>query len=174
MALILASTSAIRRQMLDAAGVCYEGVKPNVDENIVKARLDDAEAIASELAAAKARSVVGSAWVIGSDSVVSVGGRVFDKPSDRKEATEHLRFFSGKEMVLTSAVALARNGVLDWRHVETARLRVRPLSKASFRSISMPNGPKSATLSACSGWRRGECNCSRELRAISSPYLECR
>lgn len=129
MALILASTSAIRRQMLDGAGVCYEGVKPDVDENIVKARLDDAEAIASELAAAKARSVVGSAWVIGSDSVVSVGGRLFDKPRDREEATEHLRFFSGREMVLTSAVALARNGIVDWRHVETARLSVRPLSK---------------------------------------------
>jgi septum formation protein len=34
--------------------------------------------------------------VIGSDSVVSVGGRLFDKPRDRDEAAEHLRFFSGK------------------------------------------------------------------------------
>jgi len=33
--LILASTSSIRRQMLDAAGVEYEAVKPDVDENVV-------------------------------------------------------------------------------------------------------------------------------------------
>jgi septum formation protein len=69
-------------------------------------------------------------WVIGSDSVVSAGGRLFDKPRDRDEAAEHLRFFSGKEMQLTSAVALASGARLDWSHAETARLQVRPLSDA--------------------------------------------
>jgi septum formation protein len=128
MALILASTSAIRRKMLDDAGVAYEAVKPEIDENPVKARLVDATDIAAELAAAKACSIAGDAWVIGSDSVVSAGGRLFDKPRDRGEAADHLRFFSGKTMLLTSAVALAYNRRLDWRHVETARLDVRPLS----------------------------------------------
>ena len=128
MALILASTSAIRRQMLDAAGVEYEAAKPEVDESAVKARLSDASDIAAELAAAKACSVAGDGWVIGSDSVVSVGGRLFDKPRDRAEAADHLYFFSGKTMLLTSAVALARVGRLHWKHVEFARLEVRPLS----------------------------------------------
>ena len=41
-----------------------------------------------------------------------------------------MRFFSGKTMLLTSAVALARTAKLDWHHVETARLQVRPLSEA--------------------------------------------
>src|SRR5206468_9956997 len=36
--------------------------------------------------------------------------------------------FSGKPMQLTSAVALADHGELDWSHVETARLEVRLLS----------------------------------------------
>lgn len=130
MGLILASTSAIRRHMLDAAGVDYEAVKPQVDENEVKARLSDAAEIAGKLAAAKACSIAGADWVIGSDSVVSAGDRSFDKPRDRAQAEEHLRFFSGKEMRLTSAVALARGGELDWRHVETARLKVRLLSEA--------------------------------------------
>jgi septum formation protein len=130
LALILASTSAIRRQMLDAAGVSYDAVKPLVDENMVKAQLSDATEIAAELASAKACSIDADEWVIGSDSVVSAAGRLFDKPRDRREATEHLRFFSGKEMLLTSAVALARGGELDWRHVETASLQVRPLSDA--------------------------------------------
>ena len=126
--LILASTSAIRRQMLDAAGVQYEAVKPGVDEDAVKARLNDAEEIAGELAALKACSVSGGDWVIGSDSVVSVAGHTFDKPANREQAAEHLRFFSGKEMKLTSAVALAHGGKLDWRHVENALLQFRDLS----------------------------------------------
>ena len=129
MGLILASTSAIRRHMLDAAGVDYQVVKPQVDENEVKARLGGSSEIAGELAAAKACSIAGTDWVIGSDSVVSAGNRLFDKPRDRAEAAEHLHFFSGKEMCLTSAVALARCGQLDWRHVETARLQVRALSE---------------------------------------------
>jgi septum formation protein len=119
--------------MLDAAGVPYEAIKPDVDEAEVKGRLVDASAIASELAAAKALSVSRQRpgdSVIGSDSVVSSGGRLFGKPKDRAEATEHLRFFSARPMHLTSAVALARDGAIEWQHVETAALLVRSLSDA--------------------------------------------
>jgi septum formation protein len=115
--------------MLDSAGIAYRAAKPEVDEGSVKSRLSDARKIAERLAAAKATSIGGEDWAIGSDSVVSVDGRLFDKPRDREDAAEHLRFFSGREMLLTSAVALARSGRLDWHHVETARLQVRRLSE---------------------------------------------
>ena len=127
MSLILASTSAIRRHMLDAAGVDYEPVKPDVDEDELRLGLSDPGEIALRLASAKALSVPGG-WVIGSDSVVTSEGRHFTKPSNRADAAKHLRFFSGKPMELTSAVALARGGRLDWSHVETAILEVRRLS----------------------------------------------
>jgi septum formation protein len=55
---------------------------------------------------------------------------LFSKPRDKDEAAEHLRFFSGKAMELTSAVALGRGETLDWSHAETAVLQVRPLSEA--------------------------------------------
>jgi len=132
MALILASTSPIRRQMLEAAGVIFEAIGPSVDEVEAKGRLSDAATIAAELAAAKALSVGADRrgdWVIGSDSVVSSGGRLFDKPRDRDEAAEHLRFFSARPMRLTSAAVLAHDGRVDWQHVETAALLVRPLSE---------------------------------------------
>ena len=131
--LILASTSAIRRQLLDSAGVEYEAVKPDVDEAAIKERLDSATDIAAQLAAAKALSPTADGWVIGSDSVVSVGGRLFDKPRDREEAAEHLRLFSGQAMQLTSAVALAHGGAVDWLHAETATLQVRELSDGFIR-----------------------------------------
>ena len=113
--------------MLDAAGVPYEAMKPDVDEAELKLGLSSAEEIALRLAEAKAMSVPGD-WVIGSDSVVSAGGRLFDKPGNRDEAAAHLRFFSGKEMRLTSAAALAKGGRLDWGHADIARLQVRPLT----------------------------------------------
>ena len=117
--------------MLDAAGVDHVALKPDVDEAELKAGRSDAAEIALELAQAKALSAgAGGEWVIGSDSVVSADGRLFDKPRDRGEAAEHLRFFSSKPMRLTSAVALARNGAVDWHHVAAATLKVRPLSEA--------------------------------------------
>jgi septum formation protein len=115
--------------MLDAAGVEYDAVKPQVDESELKLGLSNANEIALNLSIAKAVSIPGE-WVIGSDSVVDVGDRLFDKPHDRDDAAEHLRFFSGRTMELTSADALARGGTLDWSHAETARLSVRPLSDA--------------------------------------------
>jgi septum formation protein len=142
LALILASTSAIRRQMLEAAGVEFHAVKPDVDENRLKIGLQTASEIAGQLAAAKACSVGGDDWVIGSDSVAGVGDRLFDKPRDRDEAADHLRFFSGKTMMLTSAVALARGGKLEWRHVEAARLQVRPLSEGFIRDYLSAEWPK--------------------------------
>jgi len=99
--------------MLDAAGVDYEAVKPDVDESELKLGLTDAREIAVRLAEAKAVSIPGK-WVIGSDSVVACDGQLFNKPGDRAEAAEHLRFFSGRPMLLTSAVAIAHAGRLDW------------------------------------------------------------
>src|SRR5579885_1842252 len=100
--------------MLDAAGVEYESARPDLDEEQLKALLGDSADLAGELAAAKAMSISDQQWVIGSDSIVKVGEHRFSKPANRDEAARHLRYFSGKTMVLTSAVALARSGKLEW------------------------------------------------------------
>lgn len=133
MRLVLASSSAIRRAMLDAAGIEHQSVGAGIDEAAAKEMPGGPAALAEELARAKAAAVSAGRpqdWVIGSDSVVSVGGRLFDKPATRHQAAEHLRLFSGKAMQLTSAVALARGGAVDWSHCETATLHVRELSDA--------------------------------------------
>jgi septum formation protein len=133
MDLLLASTSPIRGTLLANAGVPYGAVAPEVDEAAVKRNFagDDAE-LATRLAELKALSVAkdrADALVIGSDSVLSVEGRRFSKPGGREEAAAHLRFFSGKTMTLTSAVALAREDRNVWSHSDQARLQVRALSE---------------------------------------------
>jgi len=88
--------------------------------------------IAQALAAAKAAALSAArpdALVLGSDSLVEVDGRRFDKPANRDNAAEHLRFFSGKAMTLHSAAALARGGQIVWVGSDFARLRVRDLSE---------------------------------------------
>lgn len=131
--LVLASQSASRRAMLDAAGVAFECCPAAVDERAVEAGLTGAGPAAVALALAEVKALAVSrarpgALVLGSDSLVQVGSRRFDKPASREDAAVHLRFFSGQAMELHSAAALAQDGVVVWRHGEVARLQVRPLS----------------------------------------------
>ena len=128
--LVLASNSASRRAMLDAAGVPFTAIPADVDERAIEAGMEgaDAAAIALALAQAKALAAEHRALVLGSDSLVEVDGRRFDKPASREQAADHLRFFSGKAMRLHSAAALADGGEIVWQHGECAVLQVRELS----------------------------------------------
>ncbi|MBX7541528.1 Maf family protein [Qipengyuania sphaerica] len=128
--IVLASNSASRKAMLEAAGVAFEARSADVDERALEAEMENAEPseVAQALAAAKAAAVADERVVLGSDSLVEVEGRRFDKPASREQAAEHLRFFSGKVMTLHSAAALARDGQIVWVGSDFARLRVRELS----------------------------------------------
>lgn len=136
MSLILASGSAIRRKVLEAAGVVFEVDVPRVDEEAAKASLrrdglkprDQADA----LAALKALSVSQrrEGLVIGADQMLAIEGETLDKPKDRAEARSHLMRLRGKSHELLCAAAIARGGEVIWRHVETPRLRMRQFSDA--------------------------------------------
>ena len=135
--LVLASQSASRAAMLEAAGVEFVAVPAGIDERLLKRRMgsNDPAALALALAAAKAQAVAEKRLgdlVLGSDSLVEVDGRLFDKPRTRDEAAEHLRAFSGRTMHLHSAAVIARDDVALWRHGEVAKLRVRVLSDAQI------------------------------------------
>lgn len=128
--IVLASNSASRKAMLSAAGVVFDAQPANVDERALEAEMDGADPaeIAQALAAAKAAAVNSDRIVLGSNSLVEVDGRRFNKPQSRQQAAEHLRFFSGKVMTLHSAAALAKDGRIVWMGSDFARLRVRDLS----------------------------------------------
>jgi septum formation protein len=132
--------------MLDAAGVAYESIPADIDERAVESGLSDAAPgeVAEALSVAKAAAVAAlhpGALVLGSDSLVVVEGRRFDKPRSVEEAREHLRFFSGKVMELHSAAALVKDGGCEWGHASVARLHVRDLSDdfiAHYLSLEWP------------------------------------
>jgi len=130
--IVLASKSASRRAMLDAAGIAYEARPAALDERALEASLVSSapEVIALALARAKALAIAEpEALVLGSDSLIVVDGKRFDKPRDRDQAADHLRFFSGKVMQLHSAAALARKGETVWQEASLAQLHVRELSE---------------------------------------------
>lgn len=134
-ALILASKSASRQAMLGDAGVEFEAIPADIDERAIETGLAGRAAPTIALELAKAKAVAVSAdhpdrLVLGSDSLVTVDHRRFDKPQSREHAGEHLRFFSGRTMELHSGAALVRDSRIVWSTVETAELTVRKLSDA--------------------------------------------
>ena len=72
----------------------------------------------------------------------------FDKPAGRETAAEHLRFFSGRTMELTSAAVLVQDGETVWSHAGRALLRVRPLSEAFIENYLDEDWPE---VSYCVG-----------------------
>ncbi|CTQ56990.1 Septum formation protein Maf [Roseibium album] len=137
MALVLASGSRIRADLLKNAGLSIDVDPADVDERAVEAPLLKAEFppedIASVLAEAKANDVSSrrpGELVIGADQILAFEGERRTKPDDMEAARRQLLAFSGKTHELLSAVVISKDGEAIWRHVSTARLTMRDLSPA--------------------------------------------
>ncbi len=155
--LVLASQSASRRAMLDAAGVPHEALPALVDEASAKESLlavgasprDLADALA-ELKALKVSGMAPQALVLGGDSLVALDdGSLLDKPESREQARDHLQRMSGKTHDIYSAAVIAEGGRPVWRHVDRARLHVRPLSEAFIESYLDIEWPAIAGCVGC-------------------------
>lgn len=105
--LILASTSATRRELLNRLALCFECVSPDVDET--PQPQESPANLALRLAQAKARAVAKqypSAWVIGSDQVASLNHHALGKPMTIENAIEQLKACSGRTVRFETAVSL--------------------------------------------------------------------
>lgn len=105
--LVLASTSAYRRALLERLRVPFRAVAPEVDE----APLPDeaAQATAMRLACAKAAAVAAThpgAVVIGSDQVAMLDGCQLGKPGGPEAALAQLLAARGRSVVFQTAVCV--------------------------------------------------------------------
>lgn len=129
-ALILASTSPYRRELLSRLQIPFETCSPETDEAPLA---DEPPATTAErLSRAKAEAVVErypSALIIGSDQVAYCGKQRFGKPGNRENARAQLRSLSGKAVIFHSGLCLlnARSGRSHLRGVVT---------EARFRELS--------------------------------------
>jgi septum formation protein len=132
----LASTSAIRRQLLMNVGLTFEAVGANVDEDAIKdaMRVQGASprAQADKLAEAKAIRVSQkrSGLVLGCDQILAFKGESFDKSNTIEEALDRLKLLRGQTHSLECAVVIARDGVPIWRLVKSSYLTMRNFSDA--------------------------------------------
>jgi|SRR5215831_10463884 len=129
MRLVLASESPFRKRALDLIGLPYETRPSRIDEKAI--RHDDPFELTRQLAEAKARAVAPeypSSLIVAGDAVAAQGNRIFEKPSDKKEAAEFLKQFSGNRFQFVTSIAVLNtetNRVLS--AVESCDIFFRPL-----------------------------------------------
>lgn len=123
--------------MLEAAGVPFETVATDFDEEEAKAGLVgagfEARDLAEMLAELKAKSAAapGDALVLGCDQVLELAdGAMLSKPGSREEALDQLRALAGTLHFLHSGAVLVRRGERIWGCTETVAMRVREYSDA--------------------------------------------
>ena len=136
-AIILASGSDIRAQLLTNAGLKFAVSAARVDEDAIRASLQAEDAsprdIADTLAELKAQRVAArhpEALVIGCDQILAQGRDIYAKPQTPAEALSQLQSLRGHEHRLLSAAVVYGEGKPLWRHVGTVRLHMRDVSDA--------------------------------------------
>ena len=127
--LLLASTSPQRRAILEQLQIPFDVVAPDYVEHDPPDA--DLVALVREHARGKARSVAAAADgrpVLGVDTTVVCGGRVYAKPADADEAARMLAAFAGRTHVVVSGLCLVTPA---WEVIETEETHVsfRPLAE---------------------------------------------
>lgn len=147
-ALVLASTSAYRRELLERLNLSFECVAPGVEET--RHAGESALHLAVRLARAKAGAVAlryPNAWVIGSDQVaVGMDGSqqemIFGKPGTAARCFEQLRSCSGRTITYLTAVALVRHrDAALFEFVDTTRVAFRALDRAAIERYIVKESP---------------------------------
>ncbi len=150
--LVLASGSAIRRELLANAGLDFVVDPAHVDEALVKQDLaregESAEALAETLAELKARQVAlrrPGALVLGCDQVLACGKVLFDKPADLDHVVGHLQALSGKTHSLHCSLVLQQGEQRIWHVNRRADLTMRKLSPEFIQGYVAAVGPQVMT-----------------------------
>lgn len=106
-ALLLASSSPFRRQLLDKLGLEFIHQSPDIDESRLEG--ESPVALVMRLARKKAEALAGDhpdTLIIGSDQVAVIGDQVLGKPGSREKAIEQLSAASGQRVTFLTGLCL--------------------------------------------------------------------
>ncbi len=136
MNIILASTSPRRRELLALLGIPFEILPPPCEE-IFSPDVRPSEQ-AKQFALDKAESIAKShseALVLGSDTVIEIGGSLLGKPKDLQEAETMLRQLRGHcHQVHTGLALIQKTKELLISLVETAHVWIKPFSEDQLKA----------------------------------------
>ena len=108
MRVILASTSPRRKELMTSLNIPFEVMTKNTKEFLDdgKNHYEECMNTAKEKALAVYQEIDDDVIVIGSDTIVSLAGKIFGKPKDFDDAFQMLKKFSGKTHEVISSLCL--------------------------------------------------------------------
>ena len=129
----LASKSETRGKLLKNAKISFSRIDHGVDEDEVKISLQNQSPTEiavklSELKATQPNPENKEDLVIGSDQVLDLEGKLFNKARDLDEAKSQLIELSGKKHSLITSTVIAQNKNIIWRHLDKSILVMRILN----------------------------------------------
>ena len=129
----LASKSETRGKLLKNAKISFSRIDHGVDEDEVKISLQNQSPTEiavklSELKATQPNPENKEDLVIGSDQVLDLEGKLFNKARDLDEAKSQLIELSGKKHNLITSTVIAQNKNIIWRHLDKSTLVMRTLT----------------------------------------------
>jgi septum formation protein len=169
--LILASKSAARQAMLQNAGIEFDSVPADIDEEKIQLAGGDPGDISKRLADEKALYVSkdnNNSYIIGSDQVLSMNNKIYAKAKDIAEAKERLAEFSGQSHILYSSVSVAKEGKILFCHTNSATLIMKELSADKINDYCAKAGD---VLTRCVGCYAIEGHGIRLFKAIDGDYF---
>ena len=128
-ALILASSSRYRRELLDRLGIAYTCESPDIDESSLPG--ETPQDTAMRLSEMKARAIWDKhpgAVVIGSDQVADLNGVKLGKPHTHENAVRQLKSMQGHDVVFTTALCVIDAEGRAERVKSQTTIRMRTLS----------------------------------------------
>ncbi len=139
--IILASSSEVRKQILENNGIICKVIPSEVDEDQIKDSLlkegATPELISKNLAELKANKISKKKHeeiVLGADSVIDLNGEIISKPSSRDEALNILKKLNGKKHYLISSVCISKNGVMMWNYTDKAVLTMKQMAEEELKT----------------------------------------
>ena len=139
--IILASSSGVRKKILNQNGINCKIIPANVDEEMVKESLlkekATPEIISKNLAELKANKVsekTPEELVLGADSVIDLNGQLISKPKNREGAIKILKKLNSQKHQLISSVCISKNGAMIWNYTDAATLTMKQLNLDEIKS----------------------------------------
>ena len=147
--IILASGSESRKIMLQDAGLNFEVITSNVDEDLLKNQMKAVpfEEQVIKLAAAKALAVSSENLdqiIIGGDQMCVFNNKIFDKPGSVDKAIANLKILSGTTHYQYSGVCLYKAGKPLWEYSEVVELKMHTLSEEEIINYVNAESPINA------------------------------
>ena len=151
---ILASNSSIRKKILEEAGITFEVIASEVDEEELKKSISSNNFKDCCLALAKAKALDVSnkqknAYVIGSDQICCYEDEIFSKPLTKENCFKTLSKLSGNTHYQNCGISICRDGKEIWSHYAQAALTMKFLSDLEIKDYIDKDEP----FMACGAYR---------------------